>query len=342
MLTSANQAASGTAAADLYATLTALMTAAGWTHLEQATAVQAGTDAGTNIPVDVWQNADESCVIMIEVDDTLHHLRFRVSEGYDVATHKLHYPCPGNQSNTSMTPKFDDSVDTALLTIFQNPGTTSKVGWVDIPVSNGGFDYVAGANGEEIVLATSSSPFNWLHAGHIPDADNYSPCSSICFLGGNATVSVTCISWTMSSGAGSGNYRVSREPNTGAVAFAGPFCYISDGVSSVSDDVNAGAGGQPGLSHKWLAAMAGYPAYLHGGSTSTGEARIRTHLARLSSMALVGHDTVAIIQTLTTIGDTITIDGELYYALGGNHIGVGSSTPYNVQCKIQCVKASAF
>lgn len=338
-LTSAAQGASGTAAADLWTTLTGLMTVAGWTFVEQASAVQAGTDAGTNIPVEVWTNADADVVLLAEVDDTLHHLRFRCAEAYDVGTHKVRHPCPGNNSATSMTPKFDDSVDTALLTIFQALSTTSKVGWVDIPVSNGGFNYVAGANADEVVLATSTAPFNWLHLGHVPPADNLSPASSIVFLGGCAVVSGTCISWTISSSAG--NYRVSREPNNGAVAMQGPFCYVADGVSSVSDSVNAGAGGQPGTSHKWLAAMAGFPAYLHNASASPATARSRTHLCKLGSMALVGHDTVAIIEGLTRVGDTVTIDGAVHYALGPTHL-VSSATPYDIQCKILCAKDSAF
>lgn len=441
-LTSGSQGATGTPAGTFYTTLTGLMTSAGWTLLETATAAQAGNtgDANENVPVNVWKNGDTShagtvFVLISQGETATPRLRFRVCEEYakvqtitlttpaagnsfkltyltaegatafvvgtnctaaaiqaalrtatgdtlltvsgstdtgpftvtftnefknDLLTatsvtggtlavavtndHKMQYPCPGNQSNTSMTPGADDGVASGPHTIYQSVSTTAKVGWMDIFVSAAGFNYVAGANAYEVVVTTSASQQNWFHGGLVRTADNLSPSSSLCFLGGRATVSGTNCSWTMGASSGYGNYRVSRQPNQGANGYAGAFCYVSDTVFGAQDDVDAGAGGQPGLSHKWLANFAAHPAYLHNTGTSwTGDGcQIRSHLCQLSSMMLIGHDTVALMAAGSAVGDTVSIDGETYYLFGPTHIVISSSVMPQSQCKIACFKSSRF
>lgn len=337
-LTSASQGASATPATDLYTTLAALMTT--WTLVETATAGQAGT---TDI-VKVWRNSTTKVYVLIEVDDTNARLRFRCSEGYDATTHTVIHPCPGVQSNTANTPNANDSVtateDANDVTIFQAQGTTSKVGWVNIPVSAGGFNYVVGANDNEVVLSTSATQQNWVHAGRIPAADLFSPDSTIVFLGGRATLTDTNVSWTMAAATGWGNYRVSREPNQGAVALSGAFCYIGEAVSTQQDGVALGLGGQPGFNHKWLTSFAAYQAYLHGSHNTVANSGIRTHLGKLASMAVCGHDSVSAIAAATTVGDTITVDGTIYYSLGPSHIV--SNAIQQWQCRIMLAKSSAF
>jgi len=338
-LTSSSQGASATPATDLYGTLNALMTT--WTFVETATLAQAGTTAD----VKVWRNSTTKVYVLIEVDDANARLRFRCSEGYDSGTHTIIHPCPGNQSNTAITPNANDSVpgseDADNLTIFQAVSTTSKVGWVTIGTSAGGFSYVMGANDNEIVLTTSTSPKNWVHLGRIPAADNFSPATTIVFLGGNAGITGECVSWTMTSTLGSGNYRVSREPNQGAVSLTGAFCYFSETIAGFTCGTNAGFGGQPATAHKWLTSMAAYQVYLHNASTTALVTSIRSHLAKLPSMAITGHDTVAIMNAASAVGDTLTIDGTTYYTLSADHI-VASNTGLEKQCRLMTAKSSAF
>jgi hypothetical protein len=243
-----------------------------------------------------------------------------------------------------VTPAANDSVtateDADNVVIFQAQGTTSKVGWVNIPVSAGGFNYVTGANDNEIVLATSPSKPNWVHAGRIPAADNFSPDTTIVFLGGRAGTTDNNVSWTMASTTGHGNYRVSREPNQGAVALAGAFCYVSESIVPIRG-VSVNWGGAPGTAHKWLTNMAAQQAYLHSTANTIANTVIRTHLAKLSSFAVAGCDTPLQIDTQVAIGDTVTIDGATYYMLGGTHI-IGGNDGLDYQCRHMLAKSSAF
>jgi len=338
-ITSSSIAASGTPATDMYTALTGLMTT--WTHVEQVSAANAGT---TDI-VEVWRNSTSKVYVLIEVDNTNARLRFRCSEGYDAATHTVIHPCPGVQSNTAQTPNANDSVtgteDANDVTIFQATGTTSKVGWVEITVSAGGFNYVAGANDDEVILSTSPSRVNWVHAGRVPAADNFTPDTTIVFLGGRATTTLNQnVSWTIVAGTSLGNYRVSREPNQGANALTGAFAAQIDSIQK-SNEVAAAWGGQPGTAHKWLTNMVAYQAYLHGGVGSAQNAAIRSHLCKLSSLAVAGHDTHTILETGLAVGDTVTVDGTTYYILGTN-TSVISLAGLAVQSRLVLAKDGAF
>lgn len=440
-LTSAAQAASGVPAGTFYTTLTGLMTTAGWSLLETATAAQAGNtaDANENVPVNVWKNkgastAAEVYVLIAQGETATPRLRFRVCEEYakvqtitlttpaagnsfkltyltaegatafvvgtnctaaeiqaalrtatgdtlltvtgttdtgpftvtftngfhnDLLTatsvtggtlavactndHKMQYPCPGNHSATGVTPGADDGVSAGPHTIYQTVSTSSKVGWVDIYVAAGGFNYVCGANANEVVVTTSASQQNWGHFGRIPAADNLSPSSSITFCGGRATGTANInVSWTMSTSNGWGNYRTSRMPNQGANAMYGPFAFISVSVYPGPYKLGIGAGGQPGLAHKWLANMAAHPVYLHNAGTTGTDYAARTHLAKLSSLMLIGYETVAVCETKSAVGDTISVDGSTYYLLGPTHIVAAAGGPPQWQCHIACAKSTAF
>jgi hypothetical protein len=348
-LTSAFQPASATPAADLYDAVTAIMLAASWVHVEQASASDAGNtgDAVENVGVDVWRNATSTVFLLITTDESgtaPPRLRFRCAESYTAGSdHKVQFPCPGFSSGASITPTAADAVDAGLLTIYQAVASGQKVGWVDIPVSGGGFEYVCGANADEVVLATGAVFPNWMHAGRLDGGNvNLSPSSSLVFLGGCAVTNAQCVSWSVAIGSGTGDYRTSREPNQGAVALTGAFCYATAGPSSVEMCPQAGAGGRFGVAHMWLKSFAGYRAYLHSASNTIASAAIRTHLGKLGSMALFGHDTPATLGPTVKAGDAVTIDGDLHYVLGLNHVNVNAGVGLSFQTQVICARDDAF
>jgi hypothetical protein len=360
-ITSAVKASSATPAGDFYTLVTGVMTTGGWTLLDTLTAAEAGNtgDASENVVVPVWGNtasiATATCFIYISTNESgtaPPRLRFRVSEGYDdtgVQPGPIH-PCPGYASNQSNTPASNDSVGSSEtsdnVVLYQATGVSQKVAWVDVAVSANGFSYIIGANAFEVVVATSvisgaAGGVQWFHGGKARTTESLSPSTVICYIGGQHSQEVgKCTSWPVTANTNIGAYRVSREPNTGAVATIGAFCYSLDAVMP-RRAINVAWGGAPGVAHKWLTSMAGYTGYLHGAHNTVSLGAIRSHLTKLSSIATVGYGSVATMRDAVSIGDTVTINGSTYYMLGTNDI-LSTTAGIDFQCNIVCAKSSAF
>lgn len=439
-LTSANQAASSTPAANLYTTLAALMSSAGWYEHSDSpiSAIAAGNtgDSAENVVVRVWMNAATlgaaTVFVYISVVDTVGQtprLRFRCSETYqpvttvasggtcttdvsaDTFTKTSHglvanqqvrfdtivnttgitantwywvissgltanvfkisatrggaavdltgsngsasaytggpiYPCPGMNSSSTFTPAADDSVNGNISTaLYQSAGTNAITGYVDMFVSAAGFGYVMGANANEVVLATGTPSLGWMHCGRVVPADNLSPSSTVCFLGGRASSTGVNVGWTLSTTAG-GNYRTSRQPNQGANSMTGPFCFYIGASAELIVPYNvsgaAGYGGQQGTAHKWLANQAAQVGYLHAAGNVRAEAAVRTHLCKLSNTAVTGWDTMVNVQGQATIGDTMTIGGVTYYLVGPTHLYTSGASGAVMYPRMMCIKSTAF
>jgi len=360
-ITSSVQASSATPAGDFYTLVTGVMTTGGWTLLDTLTAAEAGNtgDASENVVVKVWGNtasiATATCFIYISTNESgtaPPRLRFRVSEKYDDtgAQPGPYYPVPGVSASVANTPAANDSVtgteNADNLVLYQAASTTQKVGWVDVAASANGFSYIIGANAYEVVVATSvvfsaNSTNYWFHGGVFRSAEAYTSSTTMCYIGGNHTASgARGTSWDAVADGNIGCYRTSRDPGTGANSTVGVFSYGAGSVVPLLG-VNAAWGGQPGAVHQWLTAFAAYQVYLHNVSTTAANRVRRTHLAKLSSMAIFGSATVAAAFPLVSIGDTISISGVTYYIVGPTEI-VGSTAGTAWQCQVICAKSSAF
>ena len=323
-----SQGASATPATDLYTTLTTAMGLVGWTYIEQATAAEAGTTAAC----EVWASASTTgpasniytgCLVLIEVDDTNSRLRFRCVEKYDTSAAgapaaQVARPCPGNDSSTSQTPTVNSAyagADTTYVTIFQAQGTSSKVGWVNIPTGGGGFAYLYGVLADDILLANNSGSDNFVIAG-LTTANGawVSPLvagEAGVYLGGRMSTTDNNVSWTQTAASKSGNIRTSREPLNTGQALQGAFCFGADylfpGVSQ-SAASNA-AMGTLTTNHLYHSAIVVSPCYVHGWGSTASPGAGRSHRAALTGF-------IVTLGTEPQYGNTVTSDGIAYILLG--------------------------
>ena len=158
-LTIGVQGASATPATDFHTNVLApKLTANGWLQLAQIAAATAGT---TDV-VEVWHTAATGiagtiytgCIIFIETDNTNARIRIRVTEVYDSSVagspaNRVKWAAAGiTTSSTATTPAASYAMADTFGPLFVTAGTTSKVGWVEIPTSISGFAYWVGGGAQ--------------------------------------------------------------------------------------------------------------------------------------------------------------------------------------------------
>jgi len=327
-LTTGVQAASVTPASDWYTNVLApVLTANGWTHLPQISAVNAGT---TDV-VEPWYSAATGivgtvytgCILYLETDNTNARIRIRVSEVYDSAgaggppVNRCKWAASGiTTSSTATTPGASFAMNDNFGPIFVTPGTAAAVGFVTIPTSVNGFAYWVGGGASRFLAANNSGgyPHFALAGGPIETLLAASDTTSVYLAGSQSTGGGTDPSWTISTSS-CGNVRTSREPLT-TTNISGAFCFqIARALPDLQSTNTNDPMGAIGTAHKYHTSLVVSPAVMHGMNGAVWGV-IRSHRAIVTGMIVT-----ASAANGAAAGDTITAGGVIYIVIGAALIG---------------------
>jgi hypothetical protein len=181
-VTTGTAGVSATPATDLYNLLATAMTANGnWT--EQSDSPVSAVNAGTVDIVRVWKctGGAVNFYVFIEVDNTNLRLRFRLSEYWDTAGHRLRQPAGGgvsapSQDTVSVTPTANGTVTDSDATI---GSTNPNVSYAQVNVLGTAYNYLYEVRNNLITVGSKVSGLN------NPNTSNDNPVGSIAGINSN-------------------------------------------------------------------------------------------------------------------------------------------------------------
>lgn len=308
---------------------TALL-AASWVFIETSTAAT----QGTNGDVSVWRDPTSRFVIALEPSGQF--LKFRAAEAYNTANDKFNQPCSGTPSLTAQTPTANSTVtDTeAVISVL----TVANMGWMNVPISPQGAQYVIDVTADRLVVATtwdlgtSSSNYRsgFAFVGHATSLFQAVGDTHPLFLGGTPGGSsaqtlnalLPGVNWQTSTATSHSGWQSSRAPGQGAVAATNPFTYTLDypfpsytqTTTSPTDTtygVIGGLGGTPRIPHGFNGPIVGQGT-LHamGSAAPSGRGIFRAYTPGI----------VVVMATNSVVGLPAAakayINGDLYYHIG--------------------------
>ena len=299
--------------------LSGALTTAGWTAIHTLTSANAGTTGN----VEVWKctaTGTGNFYVFIEKDDTNGNLRIRASEVYNEnsSTPRIQKPVSlggatnGTLSNTSVTPTANSTVTDSDTTL------TSTNPWISNPaisMPSGGFSYIYEVRDNLMTIATRVSGTNYyVVVGKFTSlvtglTDDHPICMfSHSFnqkLGSTASIATTahgdgCVSRTPGrTAAESGAFAVTIRPLHAAnLAAAASLAFVNDAraYNNITPRYQANGNLSPAIIHQCAS----------GGVRSTFRGYLPDFKAGILNLAT----------DESLVGDTVTIDGVVYYWLG--------------------------
>lgn len=312
-----------TPATTLYNLLATAMTGNGnWT--EQSDSPVSAVNAGTTDIVRVWKCTGGSAAfyVFIEVDNTNNRLRFRMSEYWDTANHRLRQPAGGGTTspsadNTSVTPTANGTVTDSDTTI---GSTNPNVSYVQVNVLGTAFNYLYEVRNNLITVGTRVSGANsFVVAGCFTSlVQSLTDSFPLALFGHSSNPGV---SGTSGGSQNSNSGRFTHLPGFGASAVIGAFCCCLTPLITLafngggSGDANSISSIGGTSSNPWFTNHLVCPVLVHGFSANTPASRrgLRGFLPDF----VMGYYT----NEPAIVTDTVTVAGVTYWPLGRAYIG---------------------